>query len=376
MSMSWFALIDEPSWHDRLRGNPFASMQALWSDLVWLLAQEQARRSRLPRTLQVRRALEWRVRSACEIVHPFRQGESLLSMVRYELPEPVVMAPTTSGHAPSDLAAVGAAPPGGMTDRMAAVLTEQHRGLASVWRAAAAQRCGLVIGGDAYQGDNGGTTAPPIRGPSFAPSSGRPLSLAPSATADGSQDRHWVTLAATAAAGDPWSPGHIADATLCELLWRLSASALASGELLVRFRDGTVGTTAVSPRRARPGARSNGARVRLVSGLMSLRHSDIDRKASFYWFRNEPLSSADRMADAAEAAQVEARQTLERLAKMAEGRPLTIDMYLTGFHPALVGLLSAIQAMPAGVVDLELVPLVHQGMISPRELGVWQVTAS
>ena len=75
----------------------------------------------------------------------------------------------------------------------------------------------------------------------------------------------------------------------------------------------------------------------LVTGLMSMRHQDIDGPAHSYWFRNADLSTGGPQAAAAAFAEGMAINSLEELET-----PARIVVHMTGFNPAIVGLLRAV----------------------------------
>lgn len=366
MSQFWVAFIDDETWQECPKGNPFASLASLYEEARRLLVAGAEVESAVLRFDAVRRAIDRRI---ADLV-----GEDVRGVKRLTAP----MAPEADWSDPSSELEVARrlaiASPGEAQRFLEAAIGQAQGDDVEALRVAAGRNGTWVV----WEVDTFAPTASPVLRSRFAlvPQGHvrtAPLELVPTDLQTGHHalsvlEAEFVTAASV---GRPAAVGRAADATLMEALWLLSATIRRPGELMIRYGDDTVGPVQLRPM----AGGGDGERVDLVSGLMTMRHPPLDYECSFYWLRNERLSACSRMADAAKLARDDALRILERLAVQAR-RPLRVKLHLTGFHPAIAGLVDAIHTYEGPPIDLEIVPLYYRGDAEPEPGHAWSLVAS
>ena len=361
MSLAWLALLEEGTWRRPQTDNPFTSLASLHGDLTFWYHRDDASR-REERLAIVRDVVGHRVEELLPTVDEgpprnLREGRWAVS----RLSEVVVIPPELSRE---NALAIAPPPKAGAWLRLLAERAGSEP-LATLARELDTAASYWAVGGiEAFTGTSSAVQLPGL--PDALMPTARPLEL------DADEQllsRHpastrilWDAAALAAAGGTPLSLGQASDVDVLSVLWAVGRLARAPGQMLLRFKDASVATFPVRPiTDASP--LTSGARV-VDSGLMSLRHGALDCPCSFYWFRNERLSSRDRLADAFYVAAQDAGQ---RIRDLALGRqPLSARLHLTGFHPAVAGLVAAISEYAQVDGGIEVVPVSVQGDPLPQ----------
>lgn len=123
-----------------------------------------------------------------------------------------------------------------------------------------------------------------------------------------------------------------------------------SKDVRVVYRDGSEGDPfplACLPADPSRAAKASNHPAPLKTGLISMRHLDLDREVRWYWFRNSVVSQARRLAESDRLCYEEtSRQLAEALAD-PDIPELVLHLYHTGLEPAVLGFYRAlVKAIP------------------------------